>query len=745
MRRLTLHHSPAQSLPLMALTAVMLFLMAGLAIDGGLLYAQRRLMQNTADSSCLAASSKLSLGNTDEEAKTAAKEIIAKNIGPTGPGTGVNAPGTLAYTAVSEVYNNSSVTGTGTALTHGIEINNADVRVALRSPATTFFMRIIGFDQYTVAARAHCNANAAGGVSPFAIARYRANPGSAGLTTDLPIPGQKFAGTQVTVYDVLRRAGSEFITNWPGWGTTGTNGYPGDPTATSPCCLYSNPASTIVATKDNPGPWTALVGQSASANSGATSFVGSVLLDLRQITFFDKLAYNGITTESSTNSLKDQVVRWILNTYPGPMVDVGQQLAWVSGVNTGTIVDEFWQRHKPDDLVTMLVYNGTVYSKTDYTKYYTGSDRVSRSPASFSGEGGFPSNCDISSDTDKYIFDGSSASPASYSFKIEPIAQPGEPGTPIVNYKLRAFLSTNSWPEVQGRWRGTGTAWDSGWQDLNINGASVPVVTVNRLDNSTWPFAFDLQQSKTADCTYDDPDPLIDPVVKTLPLRYDGAESVYLETESQDGKRRAMYALVNMGETGSNDFWAYIPGTIAYKPMVKPTGGGAVTEQAPLVIKTVGGTDIVVNHTSGFGNSNFVYDWFTIGADPTNTLASVSTPTGLSAQVIDKKVSGVWTNQLEISLSNTATVAKRYYLRTTVSYGGKNHYVWYYIEVPDPLSSSIDSFVYTLGYATFKVSNLNPSTGNPDVNTIWGQAITGMILKPEDIKTGLMPRLIPWE
>src|SRR5947208_12124453 len=101
-------------------------------------------------------------------------------IVPYGYGTGVNVSGTLAYTAVSDVYNNSSVTGAGTTLTHGIEINNADVRVALRSPATTFFMRIAGFDQYTVAARAHCNANAAGGASPFAVSRWRATPGSKG-------------------------------------------------------------------------------------------------------------------------------------------------------------------------------------------------------------------------------------------------------------------------------------------------------------------------------------------------------------------------------------------------------------------------------------------------------------------------------------------------------------------------------------------------------------------------------------
>ena len=105
MHRFLQRYSPGQSLPLVGLMAVMLFLMTGLAIDGGLLYAQHRLMQNTADASCLAASSQLSLGKTEDEAKARAKDVIGTNLGSTGPGTGVNAPGTLAYTAIGDVVN----------------------------------------------------------------------------------------------------------------------------------------------------------------------------------------------------------------------------------------------------------------------------------------------------------------------------------------------------------------------------------------------------------------------------------------------------------------------------------------------------------------------------------------------------------------------------------------------------------------------------------------------------------------
>jgi len=738
--------------------SVMIFLMVGLAIDGGLLYLQRRLMQNTADAACLSASSQLSLGNTTADARTAAETVIGRNLGPSGPGTGVNAPGTLAYTAIGDVYNNASTTGSGTSLTHGIEITGADVRVALHSPATTFFMRIAGIDQYSVSARAHCNANAGGGVSPFAIARWRATPGSLGLTTDLPIAGQEFAGHQMEVYDILRHdtGTNEFITNWPEYGETG---YPGDPSSATPCCLYSNPPSGEIATTTNPGPWTSLVGDDASANTGGVNFRGSVLLDLRQITFADVLSYNGITPDSSTNSLKDQVVRWINNAYPGPMVEIGQQLAWISGVNTGTVIKDFWLRHEPGDLVSMLIYNGTVYSKADYKVSNPGGgsgDQVDRSSATFEGADEFPPQCDIAPYTNAYIFNGGSVSPsvgtspASYDVNVEPIVQPGVPGTPILNYKMRAFLSTDptSWGNVQGRWSRSGaSAWNSGWRDLQVNG-SPPVVTVSRLDDTQWPFTFQLQQSATGTCTYVDTS--VTPAITTtatLPLRYSGAQTVYLEMESQDGKRRAMYDLINMG-AASDDFFAYFPGPIAYKPMIKPTGGGAVKEQPEFIIQTVGGTNLIKGD-AGLSSS---FNWFKIGDDPTNALTNLSTPpTGLKADLIKRKVGGIWKNFVEVELDNTAEVAKRYYLRVNVSYDPpgptppRTHWAWYYIEVPDPLNSSIDSFVYTLGYATFEVSNINPNNGNVDVNTVWGRAVTGLILDSEELKTGMLPRLVPWE
>src|SRR5690242_14886203 len=123
MRRFLLRYNQGQALPLMALMAILIFLVMGLAIDGGLLYAQRRVMQNTADAACLAAANSLALNRTNtgltlaQTAESAAQQVIQNNLGTT-PGAGVNAPGTLAYTDISEIY--SAKVGTGIDLTKGI-------------------------------------------------------------------------------------------------------------------------------------------------------------------------------------------------------------------------------------------------------------------------------------------------------------------------------------------------------------------------------------------------------------------------------------------------------------------------------------------------------------------------------------------------------------------------------------------------------------------------------------------------
>ena len=276
-------HHQGQSLVTVAVFAFLLFLTMGLAIDGGLIYAQRRFMQNTADAACLTAANQISLGQTDANATTAAQNLISQNLDN-------NASGTLSYAAKSDLY--SPKTGTGTNLVKGIEISGPDVRVALQSPANTTFMRVAGYNVYNVSARAHCNAKAGGGGVPFAIARWRGYNDKddvlPGLTTSESLPQQYKKGKNVknmVVRDILQAqttndgkccgyvSGSGSLA-WP-WG--GPGALPGDPSTHTGIYTQASPA----ASEANPGYTTILAGKDASPNVGDPTFNGPLVLDFR--------------------------------------------------------------------------------------------------------------------------------------------------------------------------------------------------------------------------------------------------------------------------------------------------------------------------------------------------------------------------------------------------------------------------------------------------------------------------------
>src|SRR4051812_241477 len=247
MRGYLSHHHQGQSLVTVALFAFLLFVTIGLAIDGGLIYAQRRFMQNTADAACLTAANQISLGKTNANAITAAQNLITQNLDN-------NAAGTLTYSAKSDLY--SPTSGTGVNLVKGIEISGPDVRVALRNPANTTFMRVAGINTYNVAARAHCNAKAGGGGVPFAISRWRGyndpqNDVLAGLTTDKVLPQQYRKGKttkNMVVRDILQDKsanGGECCNNskdWP-WETY-SEPVLGDPNAQTGIYRQATPPAT---------------------------------------------------------------------------------------------------------------------------------------------------------------------------------------------------------------------------------------------------------------------------------------------------------------------------------------------------------------------------------------------------------------------------------------------------------------------------------------------------------------------
>jgi Flp pilus assembly protein TadG len=724
MRRFLLRHNQGQALPLVGLMAVVLFLMIGLAIDGGLLYAQRRVMQNTADAACLAAANSLALNRINtgltlaQTAESAAQQVILNNLGTT-PGSGVNAPGTLAYTNISDIY--SAKTGTGTDLTKGIEISGPDVRVALQSPANTFFMRAVGYNTYTVPARAHCDATAGGGGVPFAVARWRGYDSSGdintdGLTTNKTLPQYYKQGSTdkvMTVRDMLGQEAKSIIceppgntlascANWPGWGAAG---YPGDPTAGTG--LYSS--ATFPATEALPGPETVIAGPDATPNVGDSSFSGPIVLDFRQTTFPSPLFYNGLQPSTALNQYKDYATRYILGSYPGPFVIPGQQIAYYNGVSSGLIEKPFDQRFNVGDKIAVLMYNGTINADPDFSVTFPNpsDSQATRSAGTFTSGS---VTCSVPSGE---AFDGQTASQTSRkadaSYKINVLPQT------YSTFKLRAFISSNQPDEWEG-------SWNSGsHQTFNINGAA-PVVSISTSGQNQ---TFDMRPTNSFDCT----DPLT--LVKTTyPSRKDGAETIYLEVQdTATGKRRAVYVRLNQN-ADSNDFYAYF----SQIPMVfQPIEQGNST-QAELKLDKVSGSNLDI----GSGSSKVqvgTIQWY----DASNISSVIGSGTSLNGVTVDVSKSGS-KNQLTVDTSNSATAGKEYYIRIPLTYGSFTHYVWYYIAVRTPLSnaSGIGQYVYALGYSNYKITSITS-------NTITGRAISGLLRDPSEIISGFQPRLLPWQ
>ena len=723
-----------QSLPLVVLMLALIFLTIGLGVDGGLLYAQRRLMQNSADAACLAAATRLAMGESSTQAEQAARDAIAANLGAT-PGGGANAPGTLSYTTVSELYTPSI--GSGVDLARGIELDGPRVRVALRSPAFTHFMRLLGQTEYTVAARAHCDASAGGGGMPFAVARWLGFNQS-GSSDSIPstdqslssqVGGQKGAAT---VRDILTRSSAPPLASagsggeWPDWGTSA---YPGSPASATG--LFRQPTSSSVATRTNPGVEVVIAGQGARAN-GDNSFTGPVLLDVRNITFSSVEFYSGIDLQQATNPNKDFISRHILEGYRGSLVPSGTQLAYTSGVSAGQVQKPFALRHQVNDIVSVLIFNGTIYSAADFaTSFPTTADGEELRSVSlnFSVADRFPPNCDFSAVSAAYMNDTlPTMQPWSYRLRVEPFRnKSGKSQDPYAStFALRAFSSQSpaTWNGLEWRWSG------GGWGGLTSEGVPTAVPMLGA-GPAAATYTLDLRQTLTDTCiSSSNPlSPTI--VVENAPLRpQEGTLSLYLEAKDRaTGLRRGQYALLALNAQ-SSDFWVYTPSQVAYAPIELSNKSESLAQE--FRIQRRDGTLLRANSS---GVAVGAPTWFTVDEQSEAVGMLGGAPSGISAAINVR--SG--TNYIDINLAPTAATGKSYYVRFPISYGGKTQWLWYYLAVKPAMSnsSSMQQYVYSLGYANFIITEIGS-------NSIKGRAVSGL-LDPEDMIAGLQPRLIPWE
>jgi hypothetical protein len=742
-----------QALPLVVLMLTVIFLIIGLGIDGGLLYAQRRLMQNTADAACLAAANQLALGRDSATAQASAVTVIQQNLGPSGAGTGANAPGTLSYANIADVYAPNA--GAGTGLTRGIELSGPQVRVALTSPAFTYFMRLMAQPSYTVAARARCDATAGAGGSPFAVARWqgfddKGNQMSSGLSTDIALAAQVGGSKGADeVRDVLARSTAAPLAtksspgSWPGWNTAD---YPGSPdTGTG---LYSQPAQPAsappsaqwsqYATHANPGVEIQLAGQGAASNGG-NGFTGPVLLDIRNITSPGAGFYNDIDPTRASSTNKDFITRNILKGYFGPPIPPGTQIAFTPGVSAGQVQKPFEMRYNPGDVVSVLMFNGTVYSDADFTTSFpSAADSEEARTHSLFSEPNFPSDCDLRPYDQAYMHSGSYGDPAAtlspwapYKLTVEPFRNRiGNKQDPYsANFALRAFSSVpaGSFNDPEVRWN------SSSWGPITAAGyPQSPAI----LGAGTSPRTFDVQIRQSAlapsKCeTYD--------LSVTPPLTYTiampakpvvGAYSFYLEAKDKGtALRRGQYVFMSLNAK-SSDFYFYAPGLVSYTPI--ELGNKTETRSQEFVIRTVGGTNLKVG--SG-GVSTGAITWFSVDEASEAISQLSSAPGGIDAQFRARNGS----NFLDVDVTTAAEEGKSYYLRIPVTYNGATRWAWYYLAIMQDTSNSntLDQYVYTLGYANFVITEIKS-------NEIYGRAISGL-LKPGDVLTGMQPRLVPWE
>lgn len=308
---------------------------SAMALDWGNSLLQKQRLQNVADAASLAAAQEISRGRSIADAVAVAQSIVSSNTG---------GALTLAYPG----------TGTGSGLTDGLELSpsTGEARVALSRQVGTMIAPVLGVNSIGVAARSRAIVGPYG-VLPVTVKRF-----SDGNTAyDL---GE--SGNPEQVVDYISSAYSapstpRYISSWP------------SPLSASPAA----PAGDTLPDAHDPqvsGPVFAFVGRQSSPNvANSSDFHFFVAPDVRNITAATPTFYNGITQGdlTSTQILKNVTSGYILSRgYPGPNPTVGEQLGTFSGAPTDQAVEAMKKTYKRGDVVTAMVYDGTVYRKPSF-------------------------------------------------------------------------------------------------------------------------------------------------------------------------------------------------------------------------------------------------------------------------------------------------------------------------------------------------------------------------------------------
>ncbi len=346
-RRSRRSRGAGQVLVIFAMSLVAIMAAAGLAVDIGRFYSEKRFLQNAADAGALAAADALIRGQTATQAEAEARDILTRNLlgSPTG------SSGVVA--ATPEYV--SGHAGEAPYLESGILITGADVRVAVRSDVTYTFGRVVGLGTTRIGGRAHVKTN--GDLLPIAVRHFINAPGPvAGATAPCD-------GNQNNFEDLLSTANTSCL-------GSATDGSLRSRASTGASLDSSAPGSDPV----NHGPVIALVGQGAAPGNNA-SFRGFIALDIRDFaSSSSNVFYNGITAGTSANTLKAFEAAWVATGYPGPAFppatnppDPNDQVGIIDGNSSGIVMDAIDGRFNPGDEILAAVYSGTVMTIPDFT------------------------------------------------------------------------------------------------------------------------------------------------------------------------------------------------------------------------------------------------------------------------------------------------------------------------------------------------------------------------------------------
>jgi hypothetical protein len=337
-----------QVLVVFALGVAGLLAAAGVAIDIGRFYSERRFLQNAVDAAALAAANALIRGESYVDAEAEARSSLARNF--LGDPNGIVA----SLPPVTPDYE-SGHAGDAAYLSNGIVISGGDIRVAVVNSIDYTFGRAVGLDRTPIGARARVKLD--GQLLPIAVRHY------------VNAPGQD-AGVYPCIDD--ERAFMDFF-------STAETACLGSET-NSALRVAPNPGAAFdPITPDNDrlnhGPIVAILGDGATPDNGA-DFRGYVALDVRNFAnTTSQLYYNEVDPSTTANTLKDIEAQWLARGgYPGPLFppiisppDPNDQVATMSGNSTGVGIAAFNTRFGPGDNILVAVYSGVTLEIPDFS------------------------------------------------------------------------------------------------------------------------------------------------------------------------------------------------------------------------------------------------------------------------------------------------------------------------------------------------------------------------------------------